>query len=438
MIIAKTDKNKDLVLLPQLANRHGLITGATGTGKTVTLRKMIEEFSKLGIPVFVSDVKGELSGLNSHFSVQFFDLWGDIGCPIQTTISQLGDLLLARMLDLNKVQTGIITLMFKICDDNNFILKDLNCVKQTLIYLADHAYDFKREFGNITYSSVGAIQREVLSAEKQGVNQFFDANVFDIYNLFRKDDKNQGVINILRADTLIKFPKLYCVFLLWLLSETYEMLPEEGDLEKPKFVFFFDEAHLLFKDCPKILLEKIEQMVRLIRSKGVGVYFATQNPLDVPDSILGQLGNRVQHALRAFTARDRKAIKAIGETYRDNPEFKTSKVIPNLKIGEALISFLQPDGDPSMVEKSKVIMPISNLKPLSDDEVRQLAKKSDLFYEKGEKPVYRMKINESGNVGLVETLGRNVVRSLGNRIGHELIRGFFNTFLRGTRGGLGR
>ena len=447
MLIANTHQGQALNLLPQLANRHGLIVGATGTGKTVTLRRMIEQFSHLGVPCFVPDIKRELSGLATANPVMFYDLYGELGHPIRTTVQQMGDLLLSRLLDLNKVQSGIMTLLFKVAEDNRDKAQmiDLPDIKILLKYLADNAFEFKREYGNITYSSVGAIQREILGLQKQGVDQFFNTPVFDVQHLFQVNDKNQGVINILQADTLIKSPKLYITFLLWLLSELYERLPEVGDLDKPKFVFFFDEAHLLFKDCPKILLDKIEQTIRLIRSKGVGIYFVSQSALDIPDTVLGQLGNRVQHALRAFTPRDRKAVKAIGETFRDNPKFKTAKAITELKTGEALISFLGEDGDPNIVEIGKVILPESELKPLDEGDIREIVINSNLYgiYEReGNRPEETViRIGENNNRGvsrMAEELGRGVVRSMGNRLGNQVMRGIFNTFQRGARGGLGK
>lgn len=442
MIIAKTAQGKDIELLPHMANRHCLISGATGSGKTITMRRMIEQFSRIGVPCFVSDIKGELSGMISHNPVTFWDLYGELGHPIRTTVQHLGDLLLSRLLDLNRVQTGIMTLLYKVCKDNNMYLLDLQDVKATLKYLADNSYDFKLNYGNITYSSVGAIQREILSLQEQGVNQFFNQPAFDLQHFFQVNEQGHGAINILQADTLIKAPKLYCTFLLWLLSELYERLPEVGDLDKPKFIFFFDEAHLLFKDCPKILLNKIEQIVRLIRSKAVGIYFVTQSALDIPESILGQLGNRVQHALRAFTPQDKKAVKVISETFRENPSFKTDRAIMELKTGEALISFLQTDGDPSIVEKVKVLLPESQLEPLSEEIIKEAVKLSGLYgiYENEEpripEEIIKIGQHKHGPGKVMETFGRGVIRSMGNRVGNQIMRGVFNTFLRG-KGGLG-
>jgi len=447
MLIAKTKEGKELCLSPMLANRHGLVTGSTGSGKTVTLRRMVEQFSRLGVPTFIPDVKGELSGLATANPVMFFDLYGELGHPIRTTVSNLGDLLLSRLLDLNKVQTGIVTLLFKVCNDNKHTqVRNLSQLKMMLKYLADNAFDFKMEYGNITYSSVGAIQREVLGLQSQGVDQFFNKPIFDVQHLFQVDQQDRGVINILQADTIIKSPKLYITFLLWLLSELYERLPEVGDLDKPKFVFFFDEAHLLFKDCPKILLNKIEEIIRLIRSKAVGIYFVSQSALDIPDSVLGQLGNRIQHALRAFTPKDRRAVRSISETFRENPSFRTDRAILELKTGEALVSFLNDEGDPSIVERAKVIMPESQLKPLDHSQIRQVVVNSNLYgiYETEEyvNQEETININDHKKGGesnrMMEQFGRGMVRSMGGRMGSIVMRGLFNSFSKGTRGGLGK
>ena len=342
-IIAKAMKDgkpvQDLVILPALANRHGLITGATGTGKTVTLQKMAEQFSRIGVPVFLSDVKGDLSGIGTEAvpseklqarlaaigvtdwqpqacTIIPWDIYGEKGHPIRATVSDLGPLLLARLLDLNEVQSGVLQLVFKIADDNALLLLDMKDLRAMVQYVGDNAKQFQTQYGNISSASVGAIQRGLLTLEEQGANQFFGEPMLDINDLMKTDANGHGIINLLAADKLINQPKLYSVFLLWLLAELFEHLPEVGDPEQPKLVFFFDEAHLLFNDAPAALLTKIEQVVRLIRSKGVGIYFVTQNPLDIPDSVLGQLGNRVQHALRAFTPRDQKAVKAAAQTMR--------------------------------------------------------------------------------------------------------------------------
>lgn len=439
MIIGKTD-TKTIELLPRLANRHGLVAGATGTGKTVTLRLLAEGFSAIGVPCLIPDIKQELSGMSTTNPVEFWDLYGELGHPIRTTCQDLSDLLLARLLDLNRVQTGIMTLLFKVCEDQNVSLLDLTDIKVGLQHLADNAFEFKRDYGNINYSTVGVIQREILSLRKQGVNKLFNTPTFIIDDFFRVDKENKGFINILKANTLINTPKLYTTFLLWLLSEIYEKLPEVGDLEKPKFVFFFDEAHLLFKDCPKILLEKIEMIVRLVRSKGVGVYFITQSALDIPESVLGQLGNRVQHALRAFTPKDRRTVKAVAETFRENPYFKTATAITELKIGEALVSFLQVDGDPSMVEKVKVTKPKSQLAPISEQEIKDMVYESPLYgvYENPDIKEEETPLPNSGFDRQTEELGRTLMRKVGNQASNYIIRGLFNTFLRGTRGGLGK
>src|SRR5574337_781902 len=364
LLIAKTP-NQDIVLLPALANRHGLITGATGTGKTVTLQKMAESFATIGVPVFMADVKGDLSGIGAagvasdklakrladlgveDFAPRantavFWDVFGEAGHPVRATISDMGPLLLARLLNLNDTQAGVLSLVFKIADDNGLLLLDLKDLRAMVQFVGDNAKNFTTEYGNISAASVGAIQRGLMTLEQQGGDKFFGEPMLDINDLMQTDGDGRGVINILAADKLYNAPKLYSTFLLWLLSELFEQLPEVGDVDKPKMVFFFDEAHLLFNDAPAALLEKIEQVVRLIRSKGVGVYFVTQNPLDVPDTVLGQLGNRVQHALRAFTPRDQKAVKTAAETLRPNPKLNTAQVITELGVGEAPASRLGP------------------------------------------------------------------------------------------------
>src|SRR5574338_1044434 len=370
--------HQDIVLLPALANRHGLITGATGTGKTVTLQKMAESFAAIGVPVFMADVKGDLSGIGAagvasdklmqrleglgvtEFSPRantavFWDVFGEAGHPVRATISDMGPLLLARLLNLNDTQAGVLTLVFKIADDNGLLLLDLKDLRAMVQFVGDNAKNFTTEYGNISAASVGAIQRGLMTLEQQGGDRFFGEPMLDINDLMQTDGDGRGVINILAADKLYNAPKLYSTFLLWLLSELFEQLPEVGDVDKPKMVFFFDEAHLLFNDAPAALLEKIEQVVRLIRSKGVGVYFVTQNPLDVPDTVLGQLGNRVQHALRAFTPRDQKAVKTAAETMRANPAFDAAAAVTELAVGEALVSFLDEKGTPHPVERAFVL-----------------------------------------------------------------------------------
>ena len=388
-------------LLPQMANRHGLITGATGTGKTVTLQSMAERLSYAGVPVFMADVKGDLSGMGAPGtltprlearlqelnlegfapyanSVAFWDVFGVSGVPVRATISDMGPLLLARLLNLNDTQTGVLQLVFKIADDRGLLLLDLKDLRAMVQHVGDNAKDFTTEYGNIAAASIGAIQRGLLTLEQQGGDVFFGEPMLDIVDLMQVDASGRGVINVLAAEQLINAPALYSTFLLWLLSELFERLPEAGDLEKPKLVFFFDEAHLLFSDAPPALVDKVEQVVRLIRSKGVGVYFVTQNPLDVPEKILGQLGNRVQHALRAFTPRDQKAVQAAAQTMRANPKFDAAAVITELGVGEALVSFLDEKGRPTMVERSIIFPPASRLGPLTPDERSALIQSSPL------------------------------------------------------------
>jgi uncharacterized protein len=378
-------------LLPQMANRHGLITGATGTGKTVTLQSMAERFSYAGVPVFMADVKGDLSGMAAPGTltpklekrvaelgldgfapfanpVTFWDVFGAGGIPVRATISDMGPLLLARLLNLNDTQTGVLQLVFKIADDQGLLLLDLKDLRAMVQHVGDNAKLFTTEYGNVSAASIGAIQRGLLTLDEQGGDVFFGEPMLDINDLMRVDESGRGVINVLAAEKLIHAPALYSTFLLWLLAELFEQLPEAGDLEKPKLVFFFDEAHLLFADAPTALIDKVEQVVRLIRSKGVGVYFVTQNPLDVPEKILGQLGNRVQHALRAFTPRDQKAVQAAAQTMRANPKFDAATVITELGVGEALISFLDEKGRPTMVDRSMVFPPASRLGPLTAEE----------------------------------------------------------------------
>ncbi|HJW24685.1 MAG TPA: helicase HerA-like domain-containing protein [Rhodocyclaceae bacterium] len=375
-------------LMPQMANRHGLITGATGTGKTVTLQSMAERLSYAGVPVFMADVKGDLSGMAAAGTVTpklearikelglegfapfanpvtFWDVYGEAGVPVRATISDMGPLLLARLLNLNDTQAGVLQLVFKIADDNGLLLLDLKDLRAMVQYVGENAKSFTSEYGNIASPSVGAIQRGLLTLEQQGGDVFFGEPMLDIADLMQVDANGRGVINVLAAEKLYLSPMLYSTFLLWLLAELFERLPEAGDLDKPKLVFFFDEAHLLFNDAPPALTDKVEQVVRLIRSKGVGVYFVTQNPLDVPDKILGQLGNRVQHALRAFTPRDQKAVQAAAQTMRANPKFDAAAAITELGVGEALVSFLDEKGRPNMVERSAIFPPASRLGPLT-------------------------------------------------------------------------
>jgi DNA helicase HerA-like ATPase len=390
LVIAK-NKEQELALLPQLANRHGCITGATGTGKTVTLQVLAQALSEIGVPVFMADVKGDLSGMAKAGAVTpkmkerlefleieapawaacpvtFWDVFGEKGHPVRATISDLGPLLLARMLNLNDTQEGVLQLVFKIADDNGMLLLDTKDLRAMLQHVGDSAADFRTEYGNISAASIGAIQRGLLGIEEQGGDKFFGEPMLNIDDLMQTDAAGKGLINILAADKLLNSPRLYSTFLLWMLSELFEHLPEVGDVDKPKLVFFFDEAHLLFDEAPRPLLQKIEQVVRLIRSKGVGVYFVTQNPLDIPDTVLGQLGNRVQHALRAYTPRDQKAVQAAAETFRPNPALDTARVITELGVGEALVSFLDEKGRPTMVERGFILPPASQIGPVTDEE----------------------------------------------------------------------
>ncbi|MCW8038194.1 MULTISPECIES: helicase HerA-like domain-containing protein [Acinetobacter] len=399
--IAKKTANtqQDIVLHSQFANRHGLIAGATGTGKTVTLKVLAESFSRIGVPVFLADAKGDVSSLakagesNAKFNerlkilniesipfssspVVFWDLFGVQGHPIRTTVSEIGPLLLAQMLNLNDTQEGVLSAVFRIADDQGLLLIDFKDLKSMISYVTEHAAEFKAEYGNLSPASLGAIQRNLLALADQGGDQFFGEPSLNILDFIQTDSQGRGNINLLAADKLMNTPKLYATFLLWMLSELFEQLPEVGDMDKPKLVFFFDEAHLLFDNASAALQEKIEQVVRLIRSKGVGIYFVTQNPLDLPESVLGQLGNRVQHALRAFTPKDQKAVKTAADTFRANPEFKVDQAITELGVGEALISCLDEQGTPQMVERGWVMPPYSSFTPISLEERKALMAQS--------------------------------------------------------------
>ncbi len=388
-LIAKNDKT-GVFLLPQMANRHGLITGATGTGKTVTLQVLAEHFSSIGVPCFMSDVKGDLTGISqmgggnakvdarvaqlgltgfqpAAFPVTCWDVWGEQGHPVHATISDMGPLLLSRMLNLNETQGGVLNLVFKVADDNGLLLLDLKDLRAMLQYVGDNAGDFTTEYGNISAASVGAIQRGLLTLESQGGEKLFGEPMLNIEDLMQTDN-GRGMINILAADKLMTAPKVYASLLLWLLSELFEKLPEAGDLDKPKLVFFFDEAHLLFDDAPPSLLEKIEQVVRLIRSKGVGVFFVTQNPADVPDKVAAQLGNRVQHALRAFTPKDQKSVRASAETMRDNEHLDEIAAIMDMGVGEALVSMLDAKGTPGITERAFILPPQGRIGPITPAE----------------------------------------------------------------------
>ncbi|BDU58242.1 ATP-binding protein [Limnohabitans sp. MORI2] len=390
MLIARRNTT-ECHMLPALANRHGLITGATGTGKTVTLQTLAEGFSKIGVPVFMADVKGDLAGISQPGNIPpklaasiqerglpmpepigcpttLWDVFGKSGHPVRATITDMGPLLLGRMLNLNDTQAGVLNMVFKIADDQGLLLLDLKDLRAMLQHVGEHAREFTTEYGNVSAASIGAIQRALLEIEAQGGDQFFGEPMLNIQDFMQTDAKGMGVINLLAADKLMNAPRLYGTFLLWMLSEMFEQLPEIGDVEKPKMVFFFDEAHLLFNEAPKVLLERIEQMVRLIRSKGVGVYFVTQNPLDVPETVLGQLGNRVQHALRAFTPRDQKAVKATAQTMRGKAGLDIEKAITELGVGEALVSLLDAKGRPSETEQVYVLLPGSQLGPITPEQ----------------------------------------------------------------------
>jgi hypothetical protein len=488
LLIAKNQK-AEMHLLPALANRHGLITGATGTGKTVTLQAMAHRFSAIGVPVFVADVKGDLGGISQAGGdnpkvaervkslgvelkyegcpVVLWDVFGKGGHPVRATISDMGPLLLARMLGLNDTQEGVLNLVFKIADDNGLLLLDMKDLRAMLQFVAENAAKFTTEYGNVSAASVGAIQRGLLALESQGAGQFFGEPMLDIADLMQTAD-GRGVVNILTADKLMSSPKLYATFLLWMLAELFENLPEVGDPEKPKLVFFFDEAHLLFDEAPKALLDKIEQVVRLIRSKGVGVYFVTQNPLDIPESVLGQLGNRVQHALRAFTPKDQKAVKSAAETMRPNPKLKIEQAITELGVGEALVSLLDDKGRPSVTERAFVVAPGSKLGPIPEAERRKLIDSSPIagHYEKHvdresayeklkartaeaqtQVPEAKPASGGAGSVlsdvifgktgprggkqskGILESATQSAARAIGSELGRQVLRGVLGSIL---------
>jgi len=484
----------DLFLLPQMANRHGLITGATGTGKTVTLQTLAEHFSRIGVPCFMSDVKGDLSGISQPGGgnakvterveslklegfeyqgspVTFWDPFGESGHPVRATVSDMGPLLLSRMLDLNDTQSGVLNLVFKVADDNGLLLLDLKDLRAMLAFVGENAKQFTTDYGNVSAASIGAIQRGLLALESQGGEQIFGEPMLNIADLIQTE-RGRGVVNILSADRLMQSPKQYATLLLWLLAELFENLPEAGDLDKPKLVFFFDEAHLLFNDAPDALVEKIEQVVRLIRSKGVGVYFVTQNPADVPDKILSQLGNRVQHALRAFSPRDQKAVKAAAETMRDNPNLDESTLITELGVGEALVSCLDEKGRPGVVERAFIVPPQGQIGPIIDAQRRQLMQTS-LVAGVYDRTIDRESAHEilkaraaqaqaeqqakaapqpaASGVGLggvlgdilggrggrresaVEAMAKSAARSIGSQVGRAIIRGVLGSLLGGKR-----
>ena len=463
----------ELFILPKMANRHGLIAGATGTGKTVTLQVLAENFSRIGVPVFLSDVKGDLSGISkpgkehpkiseranaigiSDFSfsgnpVTFWDVFGEQGHPIRTTISEMGPLLLSRLLNLNDTQSGVLSLIFRIADDDGLLLLDIKDLRSILQYAGENASEFTTEYGRISRASVGAIQRKLLALEDQGGDIFFGEPALDLNDFLQTDENGNGIINVLAANKLMKSPRIYATLLLWLLSELFEQLPEAGDPEKPKLVFFFDEAHLLFDNAPEALQEKIEQVARLIRSKGVGVYFVSQNPLDIPDEVLGQLGNRIQHALRAYTPRDQKAVRSAAQTFRTNPKLDTETAITELGVGEALISFLDEKGRPNIVEQALIRPPFSRIGPIESKERKRIIKSSLVygFYEKtvDRESAYEMlkkrakqapketpkakKKRGRPRQGIVETMAKSAARTVGRQIGNKLIRGILGSILK--------
>ena len=503
LLIAKHD-TIECHLLPGLANRHGLITGATGTGKTVTLQTLAENFSRIGVPVFMADVKGDLTGASQPGKIgeklaavlkerglpmhtplacptTLWDVFGEQGHPVRATVSDMGPLLLGRMLNLNETQLGVLNLVFKIADDNGMLLLDLKDLRAMLQYVGDNAKEFTTEYGNVSAASVGAIQRGLLQIESQGGEQFFGEPMLNIQDFMQTVD-GHGVVNILAADKLMNSPRLYATFLLWMLSELFEQLPEIGDPEKPKLVFFFDEAHLLFNEAPKVLVERIELVVRLVRSKGVGVYFVTQNPLDIPDSVLAQLGNRVQHALRAFTPRDQKAVKATATTMRQKPGLDIETAITELAVGEALVSFLDAKGRPSVTERVFVLPPGSQLGPITPEQRKALMAGSlvtgvyeklvdrESAYEKlrgraaeaseqASAPAGNGKgakgeaADEGGGLlgglndvlfgstgprggkreGLAQTMAKSAVRTMGTTIGREILRGVLGSVFGGRK-----
>ncbi|WP_417251871.1 helicase HerA-like domain-containing protein [Castellaniella sp.] len=410
LIIAKNSQF-EAAILPPLANRHGCITGATGTGKTVTLQVLAESFSRIGTPVFVADVKGDLSGISQTgvaseklsmrlkklglpepqwgaSPVTFWDIFGEQGHPIRATVSDLGPLLLARMLDLNDTQEGVLNVAFRVADDQGLLVLDLKDLRVMLQYVADHAAEIRTTYGQVSSASIGAIQRSLLRLDSEGAEQFFGEPMLDVFDWMRTNAQGLGMVNVLAANRLMQSPRLYGVFLLWMLADLYERMPEVGDLEQPKLVFFFDEAHLLFKDAPEALLEKIEQVVRLIRSKGVGVYFVTQNPADIPDTVLGQLGHRIQHALRAYTPRDQKAVRTAAQTMRPNPPLDIEAAITELAVGEALVSMLDQKGQPVQTQRVWMMAPGSRIGPATDTE-REAVRSASLLGSKYDKALDR-------------------------------------------------
>jgi DNA helicase HerA-like ATPase len=480
----------DLVLLPQMANRHGLIAGATGTGKTITLQVLAENFSARGVPVFMADVKGDLAGISqpggqspkvqerlrqlklegytaAGCPVTFWDVFGQSGHPVRATVSDMGPLLLSRLLQLNDTQAGVLNLVFRIADVHGLLLLDEKDLRAMLQYVGENAAQFTTEYGNISPASIGAIQRNLLALESQGAEAFFGEPALNLDDLLQSDANGRGMVNILAADKLMQAPKIYATFLLWMLSELFERLPEVGDLPQPKLVFFFDEAHLLFSDIPPALLEKIEQVVRLVRSKGVGVYFVSQNPRDIPDQVLGQLGNRVQHALRAFTPADQKLVKAAAETFRANPKLDTASVLTQLGVGEALVSLLDPNGQPTVVERAWVVPPRSQIGPITPAQRQEIMRNSLVagVYEKvidRESAYEKLKTahtqptppplgtpapaaSSGGLLGalfqktsprgdsIATTMVKSVARSMSSTVGREIVRGVLGSLFGGRR-----
>ncbi len=477
LCIAKTDH--EIGIIPSMANRHGLVAGATGTGKTVTLRVIAEQFSSIGVPVFMADIKGDLTGMamagGEHprvreraselnmadmayegLPVVFWDVFGQRGHPVRTTISEMGPLLLGRILNLNEVQGSLLTMIFRIADDSGLLLLDLKDLRSMVKFVGDEAEKFKNEYGNISTASIGAIQRSLLALEEQGGDRLFGEPALNLQDMMQTDSRGRGMVNILAADRLMQSPKLYATFLLWMLSELFEQLPEVGDPQRPVFVFFFDEAHLLFEDIPQALSSKIEQVVRLIRSKGVGVYFITQNPLDIPQDVLGQLGNRLQHALRAFTPKEQKAVRAAAETFRPNPGLDVAKVIMELGVGEALVSFLDPKGVPGIVERALVCPPRSRLLPLTDAErtgvinssmlaghYERLVDRESAYEKLKEKAEAVMPQAEAPRAGreqvtqgtkMIQAMAKSAAHAIGSQLGRQIIRGVLGSiFGKGKR-----
>jgi DNA helicase HerA-like ATPase len=504
-VVAQTLSGQQIEFLPAMANRHGLVTGATGTGKTITLQVLADRFSAIGVPVFLADVKGDLSGVAAAGSLTpklgerlnaihatapawranpavFWDVFGRRGFPIRATISDLGPLLLGRLLGLNATQEGVLALVFKIADDSGLLLLDLKDLRAMLQLVGDNARQFTTQYGNISAASIGAIQRGLLEIEQQGGGQFFGEPMLDVDDLLQTDGTGRGIVNVLSAEELIRAPKLYATFLLWMLSELFERLPEVGDPDKPTLVFFFDEAHLLFEDVPPALVDKIEQVVRLIRSKGVGVYFVTQSPSDIPESVLGQLGNRVQHALRAFTPHDQKAVKVAAETLRQNPAIDTARAITELAVGEALVSLLDAKGSPGVVERAWMLPPSSQIGPIGEPQ-RDAIRKSfapmyghyeqtvdrDSAYEKlkartlskdgaappplgtpaqpadpaGPPSAFRETVSNilfgttgprgAHHDGLVDAAAKSAARSFGSAVSRSIVRGALGSILGGSR-----